>query len=84
MPIMTIDDLQRILVSCAGEDDATATVTDSAGRRFDDLGYDSLALMETAARIEQEFGVKLPDDEVNDARTPQELLDLVNGRLATA
>ncbi|REE96242.1 acyl carrier protein [Thermomonospora umbrina] len=69
-----IDDLRRVLVECAGiELDA-----DFSDRTFEELGYDSLALMETAARIKQDYGIDLPDDDVVAAETPVALLELAN------
>ncbi|MFI7410009.1 acyl carrier protein [Streptomyces sp. NPDC049627] len=73
-----IDDLRRILVACAGEDDGMDLSGDILDTSFGDLGYDSLALMETAARIELDYGVALADDVIADAKTPRDLLDLVN------
>lgn len=78
MSVMTLDDLRRILVECAGEDDSSAVAGDIADVSFEELGYDSLALMETTARIEQRFGVRLPDDEVLGLTTPGAVLDAVN------
>ncbi|MEU5790192.1 acyl carrier protein [Micromonospora purpureochromogenes] len=82
MSTMTIDDVRRILVACAGETDAAAFDGDIDGVEFEELGYDSLALMETAARIEQEYGVRIPDERIADLRTPRELVDLVNDAAA--
>jgi minimal PKS acyl carrier protein len=76
--IMTIDDLRTILVSCAGESDGPLD-GDIRDVDFDELGYDSLALMETAARIRSDFGVTIPDERIAELRTPREILDLVNG-----
>jgi act minimal PKS acyl carrier protein len=76
--IMTIDDLRTILVSCAGESDGVLD-GDIRDVDFDMLGYDSLALMETAARIRSDFGVAIPDERIAELRTPGEILDLVNG-----
>ncbi|WP_406460051.1 acyl carrier protein [Streptomyces sp. NBC_01622] len=73
-----MDDLRRILVACAGEDDGIDLSGDILDTAFGDLGYDSLALMETAARIERDYGVALADDVIADAETPRDLLDLVN------
>ncbi|NUR00090.1 MAG: acyl carrier protein [Streptomyces sp.] len=73
-----MDDLRRILVACAGEDDGIDLSGDILDTSFGDLGYDSLALMETAARIERDYGVALADDVIADAQTPRDLLDLVN------
>ena len=76
--IMTIDDLRKILVACAGESDGVLD-GDIRDIDFDELGYDSLALMETAARIRSDFGVTIPDERIAELRTPGEILDLVNG-----
>ena len=54
---------------------------DLADTPFEELGYDSLALLETAGRLEREYHVKLTDEMVGEARTPQRLADLVNGEL---
>lgn len=78
MAQISIDDLRRILVACAGEDDGIDLSGDILDVHFTDLGYDSLALMESAARIERDYGVALADDVLADASTPRELLDLVN------
>jgi len=81
---MTIDDLRRVLAACAGESNNISLGGNILDWNFDDLGYDSLALMETAARIEQEYGAPIPDDHITEFRTPRQLLDFVNGVLATA
>lgn len=75
---MTIDDLRRILVSCAGEASELESLTDLHDVEFEALGYDSLALMEVAARIEREFGVRIADERIVELRSPREVLDLVN------
>lgn len=80
---MTIDDLRRVLAACAGESDNAPVDTDIHDWNFDDLGYDSLALMETATRIEQEYGLHIPEEHISEFRTPRQLLDFVNGVLAT-
>lgn len=80
---MTIDDLRRILASCAGENNDSRLDKDVLDTDFDDLGYDSLARMETAARIEKEYGVEIPDEQITQLYTPRQILDFVNGILAT-
>ncbi|MEE1758263.1 MULTISPECIES: acyl carrier protein [unclassified Streptomyces] len=85
MSQLTIDDLRRILVEAAGADDGIDLSGDILDTSFEDLGYDSLALMESAAKIKQEYGVDLSDDAIGDVETPRALLDLVNGTtVATA
>jgi minimal PKS acyl carrier protein len=80
---MTIDDFRRIIVDCAGESELRldARLLDT---RFDDIGYDSLALMESAARIYDKYGVRIPEEMIMDMETPRHVLDFVNGVLVEA
>ena len=83
---MTFDDLRRILIECAGgadlfEEFGQALAGDIVDESFEELGYDSLALIESAALIKRQFGVSIPDDEITEVETPRELLDLVNAVL---
>ena len=82
MSTLTIDGLKEILRSAAGEDDGADLDGDILDVAFADLGYDSLALLETAARIARDFGVTLSDDDVDQIETPRALLDQVNAALA--
>lgn len=84
MTNLTIDALRRILVECAGESDYADLHGDIADVSFENLGYDSLALMEAAARIKRQWGVAVPDQELVELKTPRELRDAVNGRLVQA
>ncbi len=76
---MTVDDLRRILADCAGEEEGFSLSGDIRHASFGDLGYDSLALMEIAARIDHEYAVSLGEEEINERTTAQELLEKVNG-----
>ncbi|MEU5940787.1 acyl carrier protein [Micromonospora sp. NPDC047548] len=78
----TIEDLRRIMRQCAGESDALNLDGDILDTSFDDLGYDSLALLETTSRTSQEFAVELPEDGMASATTPRRLLDFINDQLA--
>lgn len=75
---MTIADLRRVLCEAAGTADGVDLDGDILDLEFAELGYDSLALLETASRISLEFGVKLDDDVVVAANTPRRLLTAVN------
>jgi len=82
MPAFTADDLATILIEGAGEaepidwQDTTALETS-----FDDLGYDSIALLETAGRVQRKFGV-LIEDELPNLTTPAQFVDHVNELVA--
>ncbi|MCZ4607405.1 actinorhodin polyketide synthase [Streptomyces sp. WAC 01325] len=74
---ITVEEIRRIIVASAGAPESGASDADFADTSFDELGYESLALMETASAIEREFGVSVPDDLLFEARTPRELAELV-------
>lgn len=83
MSPLTIADLASLMRRVAGADEAVdlgAAAEDSA---FDDLGYDSLALLETVRELERVYGVTL-DDEVAASENPREFLAVVNQALADA
>ena len=42
-----------------------------------DLGFDSLQVMETVATLEDRFGMSVPTDELQEARTVQQIVSLV-------
>jgi act minimal PKS acyl carrier protein len=75
----TMDDLRKVIRESAGEDGTLdGDVLDSS---FEELGYDSLALMETTSRIERALSVTLPEEEMADVSTPRDLLAFVNSQL---
>ena len=78
----TLDDLRRVLREGAGTAEGVDLDGDIAGTEFEELGYESLALLETSGRIEREYGVSLDEDVVTAARTPQAFVDAVNARLS--
>jgi act minimal PKS acyl carrier protein len=77
---MSITDLHGILIACAGGDQEgmDGSIADVS---FDELGYDSLALIETAAVLKRDHGVYIPDAEISEVSTPSELLDIINDRI---
>jgi act minimal PKS acyl carrier protein len=79
---MTIDDVLRILKECAGEGENLEVGDALQDTTFEELGYDSLALIETASRIEQDYGVAIPDEDITELQTPRALLTLVNETMA--
>ena len=81
---LTIDDLRRILREGAGADEGVDLDGDILDTPFDELGYESLALLETGARIGREFDVELEDTILVDAETPRELINAVNNQLVGA
>jgi acyl carrier protein len=75
-----LEDLKRILVDRVGlpADD----IPDDLTTTFDDLGLDSLAFMEIALAVEQEYGVQVDEQDAEHILTLGQALDYVNTRLA--
>ena len=54
---------------------------DIGGRTFEDLGYDSLAILEMTAKIQNMLGVVITDDALKKLTTPQSMADYVVAQL---
>ncbi|MCD0451886.1 acyl carrier protein [Actinocorallia sp. B10E7] len=51
---------------------------------IDDLDIDSLSMVEIAVAAQDKFGVEIPDDELKNLRTVQDVVDYVQGLAAKA
>lgn len=70
--------LKEVLINELGLD--ADKITEEAS--FDeDLEVDSLGVVELLMALEDEFGVKIPDDEAEDIRTVGQAVDMVHGKL---
>jgi act minimal PKS acyl carrier protein len=78
---LTVPQLLEILKECAGDWEPVPMTDDVAEMELVALGYDSLAVLEAASRVERRFGIGLPEEEVYQAHTPGALVELVNSRL---
>ncbi|ANY10847.1 acyl carrier protein [Pseudonocardia sp. HH130630-07] len=77
MSVLTLPELRELLIDAAGATDAGDT--DGFGdQAFDELGYDSLALMQSAAVLKRRHGVEIPEDVLGTLTTPNEMLAFVN------
>lgn len=84
MARFSVDDIRRILRECAGEPDSMSLEDDISAVSFEEMGYDSLAVLEMAARIQQEFLVAIPDEVVVELPTPDAVVGYVGPRIAAA
>ncbi|MBT2542069.1 acyl carrier protein [Streptomyces sp. ISL-44] len=76
---LELTDLTRLLRECAGEDEGVDMDGDNVlDTLFLDLGYDSLALLQTTGRIEREYEITLDEEAIDEAETPRKYLELVN------
>jgi act minimal PKS acyl carrier protein len=78
----TLDSLREIMRACAGVDESVDLSGAIGDRSFADLGYDSLAVLETAAKVENALGILIPDDVAEKLTTPQSFVAYVNAQMA--
>jgi acyl carrier protein len=71
--------LTAVLVSELGLD---ATKINDEAHFEEDLDVDSLGVVELLMALEDEFDVKIPDDEAESIMTVGQAIDLVHGKLA--
>ncbi len=71
--------LKELLVEELGLDGDKVT---PEARFEEDLEVDSLGVVELLMALEDEFGVKIPDEEAEDVHTVAQAVDLVEGKLA--
>lgn len=81
---LTFPRLRELVHEAAGDDESIEFDESQLDTSFENLGYDSLAFMETVSRIERAFGVDLPEDDVMAKKTPRSLIDFVNDRISAA
>ncbi len=71
--------LTQVLVDELGLD--ADKITDDANFE-EDLEVDSLGVVELLMALEDEFGVKIPDEEAENIHTVGQAIDLVHGKLS--
>lgn len=81
---ITLRELQDIMRECAGEDESAQPLEQAADESFVELGYDSLALLETQSRVKREYGIEFSEDDLANITTPREFVDLLNAHLLAA
>ncbi|MEU0580163.1 acyl carrier protein [Streptomyces griseoincarnatus] len=82
MDHLELDRLTALLRECAGEGEGVDLDGDVLDVPFFDLGYDSLALLQVTGVIERDLDLMLDEEALDEAETPRQYLDLVNGALA--
>jgi act minimal PKS acyl carrier protein len=78
---LTVEELKKIMRQCAGDDGGSAMDGDITDIGFDELGYDSLALLETAGYVQRAYGVTFAGDGLAEVNTPGEFVRSINALL---
>ncbi|MFF4173874.1 acyl carrier protein [Streptomyces sp. NPDC001744] len=77
-----LTDLIALLRESAGEDEGVDLDGDVQDVPFADLGYDSLAMLQTTGLVERQWGVLLDEEAVSEAETPRQYVEVVNRALS--
>lgn len=72
--MFTLKDLRELL----RVEDAAELTPENADAIFEDLGYDSLALIEFRSQLLRSAGVRMPESDLWKLRTPRQAVDYVN------
>lgn len=82
MQKFTLKDLKEALRASAGVEESVDLDGDVLDTSFEELGYDSLAMLELAGRVQRDFRVPMPDDARQYMPTPRAALAYINARFA--
>ncbi len=72
---MNLDEIKTLIAETLGVDEDKVTPD---AKLIDDLGADSLTVVELHMEIEEKLGVKIPDEAITDLHTVQDVLDAIN------
>jgi act minimal PKS acyl carrier protein len=78
----SMTELKEIMRTSAGVLEEVDLDADIADIEFDDLGYDSLAVLELVSQVGRRYGVSIPDDAIAEMPTPASAVRYLNGHLA--
>jgi act minimal PKS acyl carrier protein len=73
----TLETLGSVLRESAGEEEGFSLTASNEHVAFEELGYDSLALLQVTGRLQREYGLVASEQEMMDADTPAKLVQLV-------
>jgi acyl carrier protein len=75
----TFNDLKAILVNRIGIPESQ--VIDDPALSFEEMGLDSLALIEIQLEVQQEYGFSIPDEDAHHITSVGEAIEYTNRRL---
>jgi len=84
MEAFTLADLKEVARRSVGAKDTPELTEETLDTALLELGYDSLAVYELVTMLQDELGIRIADEEIEDLRTPRAVIELVSARLAAA
>ncbi|WP_026494338.1 acyl carrier protein [Butyrivibrio sp. WCD3002] len=72
---MNLDEIKEVIADTLGVDEDKVTPD---ANLIDDLGADSLAIVELHMEIEEKLGIKIPDEVISELHTVSDVLEAIN------
>lgn len=82
MAAFTLSEFKVVVDACFDGAEADALEESVLDTEFADLGYDSLTVYEIVVRIQDDFSVRVPDEQLDELKTPGALIAYVDAQLA--
>lgn len=76
---MNLDEIKEIIAETLAVDEDKVT---PEANLIDDLAADSLSIVELHMEIEEKLGVKIPEEEIANLHTVQDILDAIKAHKA--
>ncbi|MGW1816196.1 acyl carrier protein [Streptomyces sp. NPDC002125] len=83
MADFTSTEFRDVVSACFGGATSEEIKDSTLDTDFTDLGFDSLTVYEIVLRIQDDYGVTIPDDDLDELKTPAALIQYVRGQLTT-
>lgn len=83
MDRLELTDLTRVLRAWGGEDECVELNEEVQDLYWEELGYDSLCVLQTTGSVERRYDILLDGELLELADTPRRFLALVNGVLSS-
>jgi act minimal PKS acyl carrier protein len=84
MSQFTMDDLRKTIDSCLGSNSTEPLTDANVDTKLDDLGYDSLSIIEFITKLQDDLHISITDEEIDDLHTPRAVIDFINRQLTEA
>ncbi|CAL9411179.1 Acyl carrier protein [Streptomyces sp. enrichment culture] len=82
MTDFTFSEFKSVVDACFEGAGGHELVEARVDAEFTELGFDSLSVYEIVTRIQDDFGVSVPDERLDDLTTPALMIGYVRDRLA--
>lgn len=82
MADFTLTEFKTIVAACFEGADSEGIQESTLETEFSELGFDSLVVYEIVTRIQDDYGVSVPDESLDELKTPAALIGYVSDQLA--